>query len=257
MNASVAGNITLSIVSHGHGALLRNLLQDLTALPSLLGTKLLITLNIPESFDPGAFPSLHIELLRNATPKGFGANHNAAFRRCTTPWFVVLNPDLRVNDDPFTALLDKARTKRVLALVAPTIINPNGDVEDSVRRNLTPLSLLSRRILGRRESARVSGPTGRGQPFYWLAGMFLMLRSSDFSDVGGFDERFFMYCEDYDLCARLYAAGKLLELDSEVFVVHDARRDSHRSLRHLRWHLDSLMRVWTSLVYWRITFLRT
>ncbi|MES2227098.1 MAG: glycosyltransferase [Pseudomonadota bacterium] len=252
MSTAVANSISLSIVSHGHAELLRRLLQDLAELPSLSGAKVVVTLNIPERFDAAAFPALNIELLRNATPKGFGANHNAAFQRCTTPWFVVLNPDLRIQEDPFPALLERAHARRGLALLGPTILNPAGGQEDSVRDNLTPISLLFRRALGRRRAAQVTGPAHRGKRFYWLAGMFLMLRSSAFAEVGGFDERFFMYCEDYDLCARLYIAGHLLELHPDVRVIHDARRDSHRSGRHLRWHLRSVARVWTSPACWRI-----
>jgi GT2 family glycosyltransferase len=82
--------------------------------------------------------------------------------------------------------------------------------------------------------------------------MFLGLRSKAFAAVGGFDPRFFLYCEDYDLCARLYNTGGTLALIPTASVIHDARRDSHRSARHLRWHLKSLVKVWTSSSYWRL-----
>jgi N-acetylglucosaminyl-diphospho-decaprenol L-rhamnosyltransferase len=256
LGPALAESLTLSIVTHGHGALLHVLLQDLAALPSLRGVPLLVTLNLPEAFDATAYPGLRIEVLRNPAPLGFGANHNAAFRLCATPWFAVLNPDLRIAEDPFPRLLERASSDETLALLAPTILDAHGRREDSVRTNLTPASLLSRCALGRRQPATARETARRGHPFYWLAGMFLLLRSSVFGAVGGFDERYFMYCEDYDLCARLYVAGHAIGVHPDAAVIHDARRDSHRSANHLRWHLRSLARVWSSRPFWRIAMSR-
>ncbi len=81
----------------------------------------------------------------------------------------------------------------------------------------------------------------------WLAGMFLLLRREAFAAVGGFDERFHMYCEDADLCLRLQLAGWRVRLVEDVAVVHAAQRASRRSWQHLRWHLTSLLRHWFSL----------
>jgi GT2 family glycosyltransferase len=92
-----------------------------------------------------------------------------------------------------------------------------------------------------------------GQPFYWLAGMFLLARADAFQAVGGFDERFFLYCEDYDLCARFYGAGYALASVPAASAVHDAQRDSHRAFKYLRWHVGSLLKVWTSRAFWRVT----
>jgi len=64
--------------------------------------------------------------------------------------------------------------------------------------------------------------------------MFLLFRSDAFASVGGFDEGFFMYCEDFDICARLRLAGWPLAFVPQVQVVHAAQQLSHRSVRHFR-----------------------
>jgi hypothetical protein len=84
----------------------------------------------------------------------------------------------------------------------------------------------------------------------WLAGMCLVMNSEAFGSVGGFDERYFLYCEDTDLCLRLQLAGWRLRHVPNVRVVHDARRASHRALRPFLWHVTSLLRLWTSSPYW-------
>jgi GT2 family glycosyltransferase len=79
--------------------------------------------------------------------------------------------------------------------------------------------------------------------------MFMLLRREAFEQVGGFDERFFMYCEDFDLCSRLRLAGWQLQV-IEAPVLHMAQRASKKSLRPLLWHLRSLMQVWMTPAFW-------
>lgn len=248
---------TLSVVSHGHGPLLANLLRDLTTQEGIAEHMVVVTLNIAdEAFDASAYPGLRLLVIRNATPRGFAANHNAAFRQSVGTWFAVLNPDLRLPDRwTLHQLFAAPDSASGVALRAPVVLNSAGQPEDSVRSNLTPWSLLKRATGFERRPRQPTGPIRRGEPFFWLAGMLLVIDRAAYRQIGGFDERYFLYCEDCDLCARLYAAGFALELDRTVHVVHDAQRDSHRSLRHLRWHLRSLARYWMSMGFWKISLL--
>ena len=244
-------DLTLSIVSHGHGPVLQALLQDLAALPGIGSAHVIVTLNLAsEEFDAAAHASMNITLRRNRQPRGFGANHNAAFRDCKTAWFAVLNPDLRIQSNPFARLLATASARPDVALLAPRVLGPGGEPEDSVRANLTLPSLLARHLLRRRVPLDA---LATGTAFYWLAGMFMLIRASAFRAIDGFDERYFLYCEDYDLCARLRSAGHALVFDPGAEVVHDARRASHRSLQHLAWHVSGLLKVWSSAAFWRTT----
>lgn len=246
---------TFSIVSHGHGALLHALLNDLNNQPEMLGSSVIITLNVHEALSVKRWDRLNITVLHNERPKGFGANHNAAFEKCSTRWFVILNPDLRlVSEETFTNLMRVAAGIQNLGAIAPTIVNPSGLIEDSVRCNLTPISLFRRIIFADRSFITPRQPAAVGAPFYWLAGMCIMFNSAAYRAVGGFDERFFLYGEDYDISARLYDAGYKLAVDQNVVVCHDAQRDSHRSLMHLRRHVESLLRIWLSKIFWRVTF---
>lgn len=245
---------TFSVISHGHGATMRLLLSQMNSEPRLAGARVVVTINIPEEFDPGLYPKLDLVVLRNSSPKGFGANHNAAFAHCATEWFAVLNPDLELNkSEPFSHMETAASSMEAIGVIAPLVTNSQGVIEDSVRANLTPLSLFGRHFLGRRAAPATSKPSRLGAPFYWLGGMCLMIRAEAFRAIGGFDARFFLYCEDYDLCARLYRKGYAVAVDSSAHIVHNAQRDSHRSARHLAWHVRSLLRVWSSRVYWAIT----
>ncbi len=228
--------ITISIVSHGHGGLLPNLIAQLAACPGV-GTTI-VTRNIPEPLNLHQVPNLMIR--DNEFPRGFGANHNAAFRQCSTPFFCVMNPDIEISADPFPALLKCMETESA-ALVAPLVLSPAGEVEDSIRHFPTPIGLV-RKVLG--------GPDGRYQtvigaaPFApdWVAGMFMLFRAQEFAEIGGFDEGFFLYYEDVDVCARLWASGRRIIACPSASVVHDARRESHRVARYAGWHARSMVR---------------
>jgi len=243
---------TISIVSHGQAAMVSSLLGNLANQVGAACCRYVVTLNIPESVElvvPAALSD--VVILRNATPKGFGENHNAAFEHCIGDWFLVLNPDLTFHQPDTLLTLLAATPTSVDGVLAPQIVDQNGRLADAVRSNLTPWSLLLRilkRDVGRRLSEEGAG-SGR---FYWFSGMCLVVSATAYRAVGGFDERFFLYCEDYDLCARLYLAGYHLRSISGVRVEHRAQRDSHRKLRWLLWHIQSLMRVWCSPVVWRV-----
>lgn len=230
--------VTISIVSHGQGRLVAELLKDLVAYPTI--NKIIITQNIPET-NIWVPPSLEgkITFVRNEKRLGFGANHNQASYYCTTPYFVVLNPDIRIPQDPFPHLLRAIRQENV-GVVAPLVRAPNGKNEDSVRYFPTPLSLVGK-ILGLSDgSYKVIDQAP--QRVDWVAGMFMLFDVKHFKSVGGFDERFFLYYEDVDICARFWLTGRQVIIQPSTFVIHSAQRASHRNIRYLSWHLLSLAR---------------
>jgi GT2 family glycosyltransferase len=234
------GTVTLSVVSHEQHALVDALISDLAGNDCPELARVILTQNLPET--PPATKgrrSPPVDVVRNRTPLGFGMNHNAAFRKCDTEYFAVVNPDIALMGNPFPALVAALRAGAGVA--APAVLEPDGRLADTARDMITPWELLYRRLPS---YAPPENPR-------WFAGMFLLFRSDAFASVGGFDEGFFMYCEDFDICARLRLAGWPLSLVPQVQVVHAAQQLSHRSLRHLNWHVSSLTRMWMSANFWR------
>jgi len=218
------------------------LIESLLMCPEV--AQIIVTRNIPESLQLPV--SDRIVVLDNPQPQGFGENHNAAFGRCTQPFFCPLNPDISLIGDPFGTLLTELE-KSGAVIAAPLVLAPGGLVEDSVRQFPTAASLLRKACGG--EDGRYDLKLN-DSVFYpdWVAGMFMLFRSADYAKLGGFDSKFFLYYEDVDICVRARKMGMGLIVCSSVAVIHDARRDSHRSLRHLRWHLASMGRYF--LKHW-------
>lgn len=250
--------LTLSIVSHGHRAHVATLLQQLTRL-NRSDFEVILTLNLPEP-EPVALDTLPyaVRLIQNPNPKGFGANHNAAFQVSNGDYFVILNPDIELTEDPFGPLLLLAE-KDSLNICAPLILDTAGQLEDSARTFPTPFGLFKRmlyRLLGRTippDTLRQDADTLRPD---WVAGMFVMVARETYQRLGGFNDAYFLYFEDVEFGARAGLAGCRILVCKHARVIHQAQRDSHRRLRFMVWHLQSAAKFFLSFVYVRVLLRR-
>ena len=236
-----AGNFTISVVSHGQLALCMQLLGDLRTVKAPLVGKVILTLNLPEVVPSFANFPFEVQVLRNSYPKGFAENHNHAFLYAKSEYFAVLNPDLRIDRDPFGTLAGLLSDRKV-GVATPMIHEADGTVADFARRLVTPAEILRRHLLRKRDDTLLDHPD-------WVAGMFLAFRHQTYSSLTGFDARYHLYCEDVDLCARLRLRGLQLAVAKDVSVTHHAQRASRRAPRPLFRHLSSLCRFWTSRTY--------
>lgn len=243
--------LTLSIVSHGHRTHVATLLQQLAKLHRN-DFEVILTLNIPEP-EPLPLETLPfpVRLTQNPVPKGFGANHNAAFAESTGDYFVILNPDIELLEDPFSPLLEMAG-RDGLNICAPVILDAEGRVEDSARNFPTPYSLFRRlacRLLGRQITPDSIEEDHETLQPDWVAGMFVMVARETYQRLGGFNDAYFLYFEDVEFGARARLAGCRTLVCKAARVVHQAQRDSHRRLRYMWWHLQSATKFFLSPAY--------
>jgi N-acetylglucosaminyl-diphospho-decaprenol L-rhamnosyltransferase len=236
--------IRLSIVSHGHTEAVRELLADLNAYQGSHSLQLLLTLNAPElevlvDMDLRQTSRWPLTIIRNSSPQGFAANHNAAFKQAGAGMWCVVNPDIRLDATRLDSLI-ASLSQCSVGLAYPQQISPAGDALDYARELVTPWSLL-KRYLGR-------VPERTTQPD-WASGCFMAFRSEVYQQLRGFDEKYFLYCEDVDICLRLQLAGyKMVEADFSI--VHDTRRGTLKKFDHFKWHVASLLKLWCSRVFW-------
>ena len=233
--------ISISIVSHGQGNLARDVLADLAGLVADCRFEVILTRNIPEVFPFAVadFP-FPLKIIENVSPKGFGENHNYAYQQATGKHFCVMNPDIRIAKNPFIPLLDVLERQKA-AVVAPAVLSPGGQIEDSVRFFPTPYSLF-RKLMGWGDGRYPFALGDNAFEADWVGGMFMLFNSDDYKQISGFDEGFFLYYEDIDICARLWKSGMRVMACPGSQVIHDARRTSHRNLKYMRWHVASIVR---------------
>lgn len=252
--------VHISLVSHRHGALVLSALDALSrSLPRGVATvRVWLTLNLPEpdllqAVQNKAWP-FKIVCISNSIPIGFGQNHNKTFIQVQAAgagrWFVVMNPDIfwPSQAESFWLSLAQDDWPDEVGLVCPLQIDAQGHEQDFARALITPWGLVAR-VFRRMLGLRVSGVASSLDNADWVNGACMVWRSQAFAAIKGFDERFFMYCEDTDICMRLKLAGWRMQ-GAHLMVIHDARRNTGRSWRHLAWHIRSVLRLWCSRAYW-------
>lgn len=229
------------MISHGHDECLGHLLGELASRPCPGLDHLIVTHNIaaPALPRPASGWPFRLTEICNPSPRGFGANHNQAFRHCDTELFGVLNPDLEDLPPSLWETLAEQALRPGIGLAYPVLLNGDGSVQDSEREVPTPWSLLKRYT--RRP------PVPRRD---WANAACWVMRREVWQQLGGFDEGYFLYCEDVDFCLRVQLAG--LELQrADVRMTHHAQRTSHRQWRYVSLHLRSLWRLWTTPTLYR------
>jgi len=246
-------DIHISVVSHNQIEMMQKLLFDLEKQDCVDRLQITVTINAPEkisaSLESLFFP---VDIIYNDHPKGFSANHNAAFNQPIIAkerqFFLIINPDVRLDEDVVAPLVKLLEVNENVALTAPMVHGVDNILEDSVRELPTPVRLIAKLFgrQGRWGNERCTQPD-------WVAGMFMAFRASVFEQIGGFDENYFLYYEDVDICSRLWLAGYQIHFNENVSIVHDAQRKSWRDIRYLRWHIASMLRFFNSDVCRRIT----
>lgn len=141
---------------------------------------------------------------------GFGAANNRGLAQVRTPLALLLNPDCEMGAEAVRALVDVARRWPEAAIVAPQLVEAHGTPEVNYRFALTDWP--------------AKGPGAEGECCVgFVCGAAMLWRLARFEGVGGFDERFFLYYEDDDLCLRLRRAGRPMLIAPQVRARHRSR----------------------------------
>ena len=170
-----------------------------------------------------------VRLIRRSNNDGFGTAANAGVAATSEPWVLLLNPDAWPIEDGIERLVEFADGRPGLGAAGPCLFDPAGQPQRStIRPPLGPAPLAAwvafpravTSLYGSWRRATSVVHRKRVRPTEFLQGSALLVRRDAFEQVGGFDESFFMYGEDADLCARLRDAGWGVELCSAARFVH-------------------------------------
>lgn len=183
---------------------------------------------------------------------GYGAGHNIAIRKAIEKkmhYHIVINPDVVFDSHVLDVLLDYMNTHQDVGLVMPKILYPNGEVQFLCKLLPTPMDLIIRRffsVKGHGNSSNYNYElrfTGYDKEMVVpsLSGCFMFMRCSILEKIGGFDERFFMYAEDLDLCRRIGQVSKTV-FYPKVFIFHAYEKGSYKNVKLLRYHIVSIVK---------------
>ena len=198
--------------------------------------------------DTGEIPDLppDVGLIRSGENLGLTRAWNRAIPKTSGELVVLLNPDTVVEEDFFGRVEDFFREETQAGIAGPRILDADGELQLSARREISLLSgLLGRTSLLTRlfprsplvkgqfpALAELSGPT----KVDWVSGACMIVRRRTLEEISPLDERFFLYFEDVDLCRRAREAGWSVFYLPEVEVLHQTGGSSHSKPRAI-WHL--------------------
>ena len=182
---------------------------------------------------------------------GFGAGHNLAIARLDglSDFHLLLNPDITFDPMVLPSLIQHMRSELNIGAIMPQVVYANGELQplckllpspvDLIFRRFIPFNYFRNRINQRYELHKLRQDMPSEIPS--LSGCFLLVRTSIFLGMGGFDERYFMYMEDVDLVRRIGDLA-LTVYDPSVSVTHEYAKGSYRSKKLLVYHLTSAMK---------------
>jgi glycosyltransferase family 2 len=183
---------------------------------------------------------------------GYGSGHNVAIRKSIemgTDYHVVLNPDIYWNDNVIERLCEFMDANSDCGLVMPKIVYPSGETQHLCKLLPSPMDLIGRRFIPIKSYQKKHDYQ---YELHWtgydsimevpsLSGCFMFMRCSVLKHVGGFDERYFMYAEDLDLCRRIGEVSRTMFYPN-VVVVHEYEKGSYKSGKLLKYHVASIVK---------------
>lgn len=179
---------------------------------------------------------------------GYGRANNIGFNKAfsqNSTYHIVLNPDIYFEPEVISKIASFMNSHQDVGLVLPKVVYPNGDLQYLCKLLPTPFDIFGRRLLPsgmikNRNDKYEMRPMGYDK--IWncpiLSGCFMFLKTSEVVKTGGFDERFFMYFEDFDLMRRLHKNCKTVFFP-EVTIVHDHAAEHHTNKTLLRASIKS------------------
>ena len=216
-------HISIVIVNYNVKEYVASLLISIGNASAGLDTEIFVVDNAStdgsQEFLTSRFPDLRF--IRNDVNVGFAKANNQAIRLASGTYTLIINPDTLIQENTLTTLFEHMRAHPNTAAAGCKLLNPDGSFAPESKRSIpTPLSALYK-VLGFSSKYYVTslGEDEAG-PVPVLSGAFMFCRTDVLQQVDGFDERFFMYGEDIDLCYRIALAGYGIDYVPSTSIIH-------------------------------------
>ena len=183
---------------------------------------------------------------------GYGKGHNIGIDKSISEGYkyhIIINPDIFWEGDMITPMISYMDSHQDVGQLMPKILYPNGELQYLCKLLPTPYDLFARRFL---PFKNLIDKINSDYEMHWtgydrimevpvLSGCFMVLRNKVVEKVGGFDEQFFLYAEDVDLCRRIGEVSKTIYFP-EVYVYHTYERGSYKANKLLWYHINSIIK---------------
>ena len=245
--AGAGQSVTAVTVNYNGGPVLRGLIDSLEGQPELARVVVVDNASRDDSL-AGIAPERdpRLTLIRNDSNRGFSAACNQGAARAEGRYLLFVNPDCRVPRGALRRLVDVLDARADVGMVGPLVLNSDGSEQRGCRRYLPDAKRALMRTLGLHKPDRhgkVAGFDLTGTPLpdqptavEAISGACLLIRRELFERLQGWDEKYFLHCEDLDLCMRVKLAGSTVLFVPDVTVSHAQGASSKRRPLFVLWH---------------------
>jgi len=188
-------------------------------------------------------------LVKSKVNLGFGAGNNLGASYTQGKYIVVMNPDIFVEPDTLAKMVAYMDTHDEIGIMGPKLVYYNGTVQDSCRRHMSYWSLIAKRTPLKRlpyfkrlfeQYTMADSDHSDVREVDLLVGACFMIPRKMFEKVHGFDERYFLFMEDFDLCRKIAKAGGKVVYYPLTSALH----------YHKRLSQGSVLKLFTKKVFW-------
>jgi N-acetylglucosaminyl-diphospho-decaprenol L-rhamnosyltransferase len=220
------------VVSYNSRATLRDCVSSLADTP---GVRAIVVDNASPDDALDTIADLDATIVRTGRNGGFSFGCNAGVSAGDAPYVLFLNPDARLEDGALDALRAVLDADPAAGLAAPLILEDDGTPAPSLRRFPSLRTALGQALFLHRlvpawdELLHDPASYARPRDVEWVSGACMLIRRDALARIGGMDERFFLYCEDTDICRRLWNAGLAVRFTPAAVARHAGGASGDRS----------------------------
>lgn len=192
-----------------------------------------------------------IHYVENTSTKGFGENHNLNFKLCNKSfnltdddYYIVINPDIIIEPSDLHKLTQQMQ-ENSFSITAPDLYKDIQKTirDDSIRNFPNLLNIISRYTINSNNTIIDRSTITKPKQYDWASGALLAFKAKHYQALDGFDEKYFMYYEDVDICWRSAKTGKRLIYLPDIKAIHIGQRASRNGFSiYLYWHIKSALR---------------
>lgn len=243
--------VSICVVTHNNEDEILNLIDSIVENTQKVSFKVYLVDNNSSDRTVQIVKNRHknVEIILNTDNIGFGAAHNKVVSLINSDYHIVINPDINFCADVISELCDFMDKNGDVAIVTPKVLSADGSQQYLPKKEPKFRYILAGKLekfFGyfanlRDEYTMKNCDITKPTEIDFCTGCFMLIRTSIFRKLHGFDDRFFMYFEDADLSKRAKNYGKII-FNPSVAVTHSWHRDSAKKLKFLFIHIASMLK---------------
>ncbi len=192
------------------------------------------------------FKRSEIEYIFVGANIGFGKAHNLVLDKINSDFHLILNPDVVFLPDVIPNLIKEIKNNSDVSFITPKVVYPNKKLQQVCRKHPTFFDLVNRKLhvsenqILKNEYRNKDLDKAFSPEF--IHGCFMLFKTDDFKKLKGFDERYFLYMEDADICRKIDKLGKKVLYFPNVEIIHQHQKGSSKSIKLFFYHLSSAIK---------------